>query len=132
MKLPGGCCMDPFELLESIAKKLDQLGIPYLVTGSVAAMAYGEPRFTNDIDIVAGIKNEHIEGLLASFASPEDIILMKMRYFQEGGSEKHLRDIAGILIVSGSEIDIAYLEKWIEEFGLQDIWKLISDKMGKS
>src|SRR6185436_18389017 len=31
------------------------------------------------------------------FSSPEDVIVMKLAAFQEGGSEKHLRDIAGIL-----------------------------------
>jgi len=29
------------------------------------------------------------------------VILGKMAYYREGGSEKHLRDIAGILKVSG-------------------------------
>jgi len=33
---------------------------------------------------------------------------MKRRYYQEGGSEKHLRDIAGILKISRDEVDIAY------------------------
>jgi hypothetical protein len=41
------------------------------VTGSVAAMAYGEPRLTNDIDIVAGIEDRHVAGLLAAFPSEE-------------------------------------------------------------
>jgi len=33
-------------------------------------------------------------------ARPEDVILGKMTYYREGGSEKHLRDIAGILKIS--------------------------------
>jgi hypothetical protein len=45
--------MGPFELLQKVAEAFERLDIPYLVTGSVAAMAYGEPRLTNDIDIVA-------------------------------------------------------------------------------
>ena len=36
-------------------------------------------------------------------ARPEDIIISKMRYYKMGGSEKHLRDITGILNVSGRE-----------------------------
>lgn len=36
-------------------ERLEKLKIPYLITGSIAAMAYGEPRLTNDIDIVADI-----------------------------------------------------------------------------
>jgi hypothetical protein len=39
--------MGPYELLQRIFEILDRLGIAYLVTGSVAAMAYGEPRLTN-------------------------------------------------------------------------------------
>jgi hypothetical protein len=59
--------MDLFELLQKIASVLENLSIPYLVTGSVASMAYGEPRLTNDIDIVADIRPSHIPGLLAAF-----------------------------------------------------------------
>src|SRR5438105_4821651 len=40
-------------------------------------------------------------------ARPEDVIIGKMLYYQEGGSEKHLRDIAGILKVSGENVDRA-------------------------
>ena len=42
--------MDPSELLERLAQTLESLRIPYLITGSMATIAYGEPRFTNDID----------------------------------------------------------------------------------
>lgn len=45
--------MDPYKLLERIVGILENLHIPYLITGSVAAMAFGEPRMTNDIDVVA-------------------------------------------------------------------------------
>ena len=38
--------MGPYDLLEHIVNALEGLHIPYLVTGSVAAMAYGEPRLT--------------------------------------------------------------------------------------
>ena len=31
---------------------LERLGIPYCITGSVAASVYGEPRLTADIDVV--------------------------------------------------------------------------------
>lgn len=44
--------MGPFELLQGIVEILERLQIPYLITGSVAAMAYGESRLTNDIDII--------------------------------------------------------------------------------
>ncbi|MBN2241061.1 MAG: hypothetical protein JW793_00110 [Acidobacteria bacterium] len=187
--------MDPYELLERIAGILENLHIPYLVTGSVAAMAFGEPRMTNDIDIVAAVGHEHVGGLLAAFpsgefyisedairdavrrqtqfniihpasgmkidviirtktrfndsrfsrirrikagegfeanfASPEDIILMKMKYYQEGGSEKHLRDISGILKISGPEIDRDYVAFWAETLGLTDVWNLVLNGIAK-
>jgi hypothetical protein len=31
---------------------LERLGLPYCITGSVAASVYGEPRLTADIDVV--------------------------------------------------------------------------------
>jgi len=47
--------MEQHELLLYLVECLEKLRIPYLITGSIASMAYGEPRFTNDIDIVADI-----------------------------------------------------------------------------
>ena len=38
-------------------------------------------------------------------AAPEDVIIAKLLYYQEGESEKHLRDIASMLRISGDEID---------------------------
>lgn len=52
--------MELFDFLRKIVEVFEDLGIPYLVTGLVASMAYGEPRLTNDIDIVAQIFEQHI------------------------------------------------------------------------
>ena len=186
--------MGPYELLQRIVETLERLDISYLVTGSVAAMAYGEPRLTNDIDIVAAIDERHVAGLLeafppaefyiseeaigeairhrtqfniihpssglkvdvivrkdtpfdksrfnrirrirpaetyiASFAAPEDIIIMKMRYYADGGSEKHLRDIAGILKISPDEVDMAYIVDWSRRLDLTDIWEMVLGRVG--
>ncbi len=43
---------DIFDIVLLVAKKLDSAVIPYMVSGSVAATFYAEPRFTNDVDIV--------------------------------------------------------------------------------
>ncbi len=51
-------------------------------------------------------------GNAARFASAEDAILKKLQYFQAGGSEKHLRDIRGVLLVQGDAIDPDYMKKW--------------------
>jgi len=49
--------MEPSELLRFVVSLLERLGVRYFVTGSTASIFFGEPRFTNDIDVVviAGI-----------------------------------------------------------------------------
>jgi Na+/glutamate symporter len=44
--------MAPEELLKKIAKILDDLKIPYAVTGGFAVSIWGIPRYTADIDII--------------------------------------------------------------------------------
>jgi len=44
--------MEIEELLAKIAKILEKLNIPYVVTGGIAVTVWGRPRFTADIDIV--------------------------------------------------------------------------------
>jgi hypothetical protein len=57
---------------------------------------------------------------------------MKMQYYREGGSEKHLRDITGILKISRDETDVAYITEWSGRLGLTDIWETIVRKVGES
>ena len=185
--------MGPFELLEKIIKIFEVLNIPYLVTGSIASMAYGEPRLTNDIDIVAKIEEKDIKSFVnyfpedeyyltdammqkaiaynsqfniihpasglkidimiksntpfdnsrfnrikriypseyyqANFASPEDVIIKKMEYYKEGASEKHLRDITGIIKISNDQIDYKYIEDWAECLGLIEIWRAVKNRL---
>ncbi|MBD3676285.1 MAG: hypothetical protein HUJ26_22470 [Planctomycetaceae bacterium] len=63
--------MDPSELLRVAAEQFEALGIDYFVTGSMATITYGEPRFTNDVDIVARVKLGHVDALLKQYASPD-------------------------------------------------------------
>jgi len=50
----------PFSLLGTrfVVSALERLAIPYFVTGSVVTIFYGEPRFTNDIDVVVDLTPE--------------------------------------------------------------------------
>lgn len=45
----------------------------------------------------------------AYFARPEDVILYKLLYYRRGESALHLRDVLGILTVSGPELDEEYI-----------------------
>jgi len=49
---------------------LERLGIPYMVAGGFAAVVYGEPRLTIDVDIVADIRREQVPDFVAAFPLP--------------------------------------------------------------
>lgn len=187
--------MDQDELLRRVVGNLEALGIRYLVTGSMATILYGEPRFTNDIDIVVELPRERIGELLrqfpedefyvseeavrravgrwsqfnvthprsglkvdlivtsgdafdrsrfargrrvhpapdyeATFVSPEDVILKKMEYHRDGGGDRHLRDILGVLAVSGEQIDREYIVEWADRLGLSGIWRRILEEAAR-
>lgn len=50
---------------------LNKLGVRYAITGSVAMIAYGETRFTNDVDLVVLLDREHILQLPKLFSPSE-------------------------------------------------------------
>ena len=187
--------MEQSELLRYVVGVVERLGLRYLVTGSVATIFFGEPRFTNDLDIVialpvgrvadfcrefpapefyvsvsaaesavehcgqfniihpeSGLKVDVIvpadtdfnrsrfaralrvkpaADFEASFASIEDVIIKKMEYYREGGSEKHLRDITGVLKISGDRVDRAYISAWASKMGLDSIWAAILNRVNE-
>lgn len=63
--------LEPHQLMQRVADFLESRGIPYRVVGSLASMAYGEPRFTNDVDIAAELPLDQVAALCAAFAAPE-------------------------------------------------------------
>lgn len=71
-----------------------------------------------------------LEGADAFVARPEDVIISKMLYYREGASDKHLRDIAGMLKVSGDQIDRDYVMRWATELDVLDVWQAILKRLG--
>ncbi len=188
--------MAPSELLRYCVTALERLRLPYFVTGSVATVYYGEPRFTNDIDVVvaltlprvsqfcrafhqpefylseeavreaverhgqfniihptSGLKIDMMipedtpfnesrfsrvkriklsDNYEACFAAAEDVILKKLEYYREGGSEKHLRDIAGVLKISGEQVDMSYIAAWAARMGLDSVWESVKNRAIRS
>lgn len=60
----------PPDLLGLFVAPLNELDIPYMVTGAVAAVVYGEPRFTRDLDVVIALDPADAARLAA--ALPDD------------------------------------------------------------
>ena len=56
-------------------------------------------------------------------ASPEDIILNKLEWFQMGGkvSERQWHDVLGIMKVQRELMDKEYLRRWAAELGISDL-----------
>jgi hypothetical protein len=63
------------------------------------------------------------------FVSPEDLILKKMDFYREGGSDKHLRDIASTLKISQGKVNTRYVAEWAEKLGLSEIWNEILSRL---
>jgi len=56
---------DPLELAALVAEALEDLGVRYLLGGSLASTALGEPRATLDVDLVADLQPETLAAWLA-------------------------------------------------------------------
>ena len=63
-----------------------------------------------------------IAGVATFVATAEDTIVAKLEWARAGESERQLRDVIGILEVSGERLDREYLARGIAELGLQALW----------
>lgn len=59
------------DLVKKVVKTLEEIGIPYMVTGSIASSLQGEPRLTHDIDILIAVEKDAIKKLLEAFPPPD-------------------------------------------------------------
>lgn len=72
--------MPALDELTLFATRLEHVGAPYMVTGATAAILYGQPRVTNDLDVVLSLDDRTRTALLAAFPEtdfyvpPESII----------------------------------------------------------
>jgi hypothetical protein len=57
----------PQSLLRETVELLDSIGIPYMVVGSFASTAHGEPRSTQDLDLVIDPTPTQLDKLVAGF-----------------------------------------------------------------
>jgi len=179
------------DLIQIFVEPLRQLRVRYLISGSVAAMLYGEPRVTHDIDLILHLRREQVDKLPSAFpapefylppaevilveaarerrghfnvihsptglkadcylasrdelhvwafrhpveyalgegrisvAPPEYVVLRKLEYYREGGSEKHLRDIRSMLAISPEALDRSVIEQWVGRRRLEAEWNKV-------
>lgn len=57
---------DPLRVALAVAGILDRLGVAYVAAGSLASSLHGEPRSTDDLDIVADLSRGQAPGLIAA------------------------------------------------------------------
>ena len=74
---------------------------------------------------LANIKSVHIEDDHVNLAPPEYVIIRKLQFFKEGGSQKHLRDISRMLLAMGNQFDRESLDQMIREHGLSPEWQQV-------
>ena len=177
-----------WDWLLQFVEPLERAGVPYAIVGSVASSVYGEPRATNDVDLLIQLSRAEaatladafpseafyvpprevievelgrahgghvnvialetmmkadfypvsaaeaewfvrrraleVAGRTLWFAIPEAVIVHKLRFFREGGGERHLRDIRGMLAVGGSDIDRGLIEQAVADLKLTEDWRL--------
>lgn len=57
---------EPIEVTLKVTHVLERLGIPYLISGSLASTLYGMIRTTQDSDIVAKMRIEHLQPFVSA------------------------------------------------------------------
>jgi hypothetical protein len=113
----------------------------YVDEGAALEALAGESTF-NVIDLVTGWKIDFIcrksrpfsraefdrrtrvdlEGLAIFIATAEDVVLAKLDWARQGGSQRQVEDAAGVLRVRGDQLDLGYLTHWVEALGVQAEW----------
>jgi hypothetical protein len=177
---------DP-DLIRLFVEPLEAIGVSYMITGGVASVIYGDPRFTRDVDIVMELRHAEIATLAATFdttafyvppveaieaeaarpdgghfnvihrdtalradvylagddalmgwalgrrvrlqvgageiwvAPIEYVILRKLEYYELSGSDRHLRDVAMMLRISGDTVSQGILLQWAERLELLEV-----------
>ncbi len=67
------------------------------------------------------VNTVEIDGRTIPLAPPSYVIARKLQYFREGGSDKHLRDIRGMVQSLGDSIDRTQVEEFATMAGVCDL-----------
>jgi hypothetical protein len=93
------------DLLVKVIDKINQLKIPYMLTGGIATIFYGRPRITHDFDIVVEFSANHVPMLIESF---RDEFYINAESIQEALDTRSMFNI--IHLHSGIKVDFWMLQ----------------------
>ena len=84
------------------------------------ADAYSRSQFTRRTFQQTRVLGEPVE---CAMASPEDVILSKLRWYRLGEekSEQQWHDLWGVVKVRGPQLDFAYLREWSPKLNVTDL-----------
>lgn len=75
---------EPFHITEKVIEALDELGISYLIGGSLASAIHGTARTTLDADLLADLNEKHVQPLVdllqSEFYIDAEMILEAIAY----------------------------------------------------
>jgi hypothetical protein len=179
---------DLLSTLRFVVRLFDDLRIPYMVVGSIAGLAHGRTRATQDFDVVVEVDRARLLALVDKlpegrfYVSMEaaleslressmfniidmetgwkvDVIPLKQRAFSRselarkqrlevlgfplyvatledtivaklewakmgGGSRRQLEDVQELRKIAAARLDLAYVERWVRELGLEAEWEM--------
>jgi hypothetical protein len=98
--------MSQQELLSRVTRALDDLGIDYMVTGSIASSLQGEPRLTHDIDLVVALTPADADRLIAAF--PESEFYLSAQAVREAIDQRRMFNL--LHFESGDKVDFWLLK----------------------
>jgi hypothetical protein len=74
-------------------------------------------------------KTVTLEGEPMVVAPPEYVIVRKLEFYREGGSEKHINDVRAMLELTPSLVASPELNEFIAERGLQSCWNKVLESI---
>jgi hypothetical protein len=113
----------PVEILSQEATRGGQVNILHQPSGVKADLIFKKSTEHAITEFKRRLRVEILRGLEAWVAAPEDVIIGKLRFFREGGSEKHLTDIRGI--VANTQLDQEYLKIWLNTLELKTYFEKV-------
>ncbi len=70
---------DPVAIALDIGARLDQLRVEWLIGGSLASSVHGEPRATQDVDMVVALRPRHVKSLREALGRASYVDVAEMR-----------------------------------------------------